>query len=130
MRHLKNSGRFRRSWRNSVIEPVQENGRHADRDLIERFRNGDRDAFTTLYRTHHPAVFRFALYLTGDRERAAEVTQDVFVWLLRHSDSFDPQRGDLAAFLGGVARQFLRRRRQEEHRWLPLEENVTEGSVP
>ncbi|HUI57014.1 MAG TPA: RNA polymerase sigma factor [Bryobacteraceae bacterium] len=93
-----------------------------DRDLIERFRAGDRDAFATLYRAHHPAVFRFALYMTGDRARAGEVTQDVFVWLIHHPDAFDPARGGLAPFLTGIARQFLRRRKQEDRRWLPLDE--------
>lgn len=103
---------------------MQERDRVTDGELVERFRSGDRDAFTTLYRTHHPAVFRFALYMTGDRDRAGEVTQDVFVWLIHHPDAFDPARGDLPAFLGGVARQFLRRRRQDEQRWAPLEEKA------
>ena len=49
-------------------------------NLIRRFREGDRDAFTSIYRAEHPAVFRFAFHMTGDRDKAAEVTQDVFVW--------------------------------------------------
>jgi hypothetical protein len=80
-------------------------------DLVERFREGDRDAFAALYRENFPAVFRFALYMTGDRVRAGEITQDVFVWLVRHAGEYDPKRGELAAFLGGVARKFLHRQR-------------------
>lgn len=95
---------------------------HPDRDLIERFAEGDREAFTTLYRTHHPAVFRTALHMTGDRGKAAELTQDVFVWLMQHARDFDPARGALAAFLGGVARQLVRRRERDERRWLPFGE--------
>jgi RNA polymerase sigma-70 factor, ECF subfamily len=63
----------------------------------------DRETFTALYRMHQPAVFRFALSMTGDRAAAAEVTQDVFVWLLHHPDSFDPAPGELNSFLLGVA---------------------------
>jgi RNA polymerase sigma-70 factor, ECF subfamily len=111
----------------SVIEPVTKS---RDRELVERFRNGDRDAFSALYRAHHAAVFRFALYLTGDRERAGEVTQEVFVWLVHHPSAFDPERGDLPAFLGGVARQMLRRHRREEQRWLPLNETAAGTSPP
>ena len=96
--------------------------RRSDRDLLERFRDGDREAFTALYRTHFPAVFRFAIYMTGDRIQAGEITQDVFVWLVHHPNDFDVQRGDLPAFLGGVARNMLHRRRQETKRWLPLDE--------
>ncbi len=109
-----------------VIEPVEECG---ERELVSRFRNGDRDAFSAIYRAHHAAVFRYALYMTGDRERAGEVTQEVFVWLVHHPAAFDPERGDLPAFLGGVARQFLRRRRREERRWLPLDETVASGAA-
>src|SRR5437667_3504728 len=94
--------------------------RISDRCLTERFRKGDRDAFTTLYRTHYPAVFRFAFYMTGDRNKAAEVTQDVFVWLIHHPAEFDPARGALAAFLGGVARKLLHRQQRSERRWLPF----------
>jgi RNA polymerase sigma-70 factor, ECF subfamily len=98
--------------------------RSSDRYLMERFRAGDRDAFTALYRTHYPAVFRFAFYMTGDRGRAGEVTQDVFVWLIYHPAEFEPARGDLAAFLGGVARKLLRQQQRSERRWLPLDEQV------
>jgi len=94
--------------------------RRSDRYLTERFREGDREAFTTLYRTHHPAVFRFAFYMTGDRGKAAEITQDVFVWLIHHPGEFDPERGDLPAFLGGVARKLLYRQQRSERRWLPF----------
>lgn len=73
--------------------------RSADARLVERFRAGDREAFTEIYRGHQPAVFRFAVGMTGDRMKAGEVTQDVFVWLIHHAAQFDPARGDLGAFL-------------------------------
>jgi RNA polymerase sigma-70 factor (ECF subfamily) len=89
-------------------------------DLVERFREGDREAFATLYRQHFPSVFRFALYMTGDRVRAGEITQDAFVWLVRHPGEFDPKRGDLGAFLGGVARKLMHRQERIDRRWQPL----------
>ena len=95
-----------------------------DRDLLRRFRAGDRDAFTAIYRAHNPCVFRFARLMTGDPVKAAEVTQDVFVWLIHHPGEFDPERGGLSGFLVGVARKFLKRRYSEEQRWAPLEEDV------
>src|SRR5437016_10605040 len=93
----------------------------ADGQLIRRFREGDREAFTELYRAHQAAIFRFAFYMTGDRGKAAEITQDVFVWLIHHPAEYDPERGDLGAFLGGVVRKLLHRERRDERRWLPLE---------
>jgi len=84
----------------------------------------DRESFTALYRTHHPVVYRFALSMTGDRTGAADVTQDVFVWLIHHPDSFDPDRGELSSFLIGVARKFLLRRKQNDRRLVPLDEGT------
>src|SRR4051812_22931747 len=82
-----------------------------DIDLLRRFRAGDRDAFTLLYRAYEAGIFRFATLMTGDPAKGAEVTQDVFVWLIHHAEKFDPARGELGSFLMGVARKFLQRRR-------------------
>ncbi|HXS98699.1 MAG TPA: RNA polymerase sigma factor [Candidatus Limnocylindrales bacterium] len=84
------------------------------------FEQDERDTFTALYRAHHPALLRFALHMTGDRDAAAEVTQDVFVWLIHHRSAFDPARGELAAFLTGVARKVIQRRERTLRRWLPF----------
>jgi RNA polymerase sigma-70 factor (ECF subfamily) len=107
---------------------MQESEKLRNRDLLKRFRAGDREAFTTLYGTHHPAVFRFALHMTADRGKAAEVAQDVFVWLIHHAEDFDPELGELGAFLTGVTRKFLQRRRYDEQRWVEFDETVADRS--
>jgi len=96
----------------------------SDRELVSRFRRGDREAFLSLYRTHSPAVFRYSLQMTGDRIRAEEVTQDVFVWLMHHAGEWDAARGGLGSFLGGVARKLLLRRQRTDRRWTRLEESA------
>ena len=110
---------------NIVERDMEDRKTRSDGDLLQRFANGDREAFTTLYRTHSPAIFRFALYMAGDRVLAAELTQDVFVWLVRHPAEFDAGRGELPTFLAGVARRILQRRREVARRWLPLAEAAT-----
>src|ERR1017187_9424027 len=49
---------------------------------------------------------------------------DGFIWLAGHPARFDPARGDLGAFLGGVARKFVHRQQRNDQRWLPLEEDA------
>jgi len=102
----------------------------SDDELVRRFRSGDREAFAALYRANYPAIFRFAWHMSGDRSEALEITQDVFVWLIHHPDDYEPQRGTLAAFLSGVARKMLRRRRQAGLRWVALDEARTGGADP
>ena len=97
-------------------KPVQ------DQVLLTAFKDGDRDAFATLYRRHSRAVFQFVFYMAGSADTADELTQEVFVWLIHHPDEFDPNRGSLPVFLGGVARKFLRRQQRLQNRWFPLED--------
>jgi RNA polymerase sigma-70 factor, ECF subfamily len=119
---MKILGTSRRFACNIVERDMEDRKARSDGELLRRFASGDREAFTALYRAHSPAIFRFALYMTGDRVMAAELTQDVFVWLVRHPAEFDAGRGELPSFLGGVARRILQRRKETARRWLPLEE--------
>ena len=49
--------------------------------MLDRFRQGDANAFASLYRTHWNQVFRFSrLYLKND-EDAEDVVQEVFIRL-------------------------------------------------
>ncbi|HEY4363908.1 MAG TPA: sigma-70 family RNA polymerase sigma factor [Bryobacteraceae bacterium] len=98
--------------------------RPSTRDLLTRFRAGDRDAFTDLYRTHNRSIYRFALLMTADAAKATEITQDVFVWLIHHPHKFDPTRGELSAFLIGVARKLLKHLYTEERKSVPFEESL------
>jgi RNA polymerase sigma-70 factor (ECF subfamily) len=50
-----------------------------DAAMIARAKAGDGAAFEKLYRAHAPRVFALCLRLSADRQRAAELTQDVFV---------------------------------------------------
>jgi RNA polymerase sigma-70 factor (ECF subfamily) len=91
---------------------------------LKRFQDGDPDAFTEIYRLHQKPVFRFGCMMTGDTVKAAEATQDVFVWLIHHPRDFDPLRGELSSFLVGVARKLLLRRYTEEKRWVPIDDSA------
>jgi RNA polymerase sigma-70 factor (ECF subfamily) len=83
--------------------------RGCDGDLVQRLKHGDEDAFTAIYEKHSGAVYRFALYVTGERLLAEEVTQEVFLFLLAGAGSYDASRGSLVAWLLGVARNESRR---------------------
>ncbi len=54
---------------------------------------GDRDAFERLYRAHMPKVFSVVVRMTGNRETAEELVQDIFVRAWNKLPSF---RGESA----------------------------------
>ena len=53
--------------------------REGERALVRLATAGDESAFEQLYRAHSPRVFALCLRMTGSRQRASELTQDVFV---------------------------------------------------
>lgn len=75
-----------------------------DIELIRRMRNGDQNAFVTLYRRHHPALYRYAVLRCGSTQAAADVVQDVFIGLMTNQYRYDALKGSLLYFLFGVAR--------------------------
>jgi RNA polymerase sigma-70 factor (ECF subfamily) len=92
--------------------------------LLRRMIAGDEDAFALLYGRRHPAIFRFALHMSGNRGVAEDVTQEVFMTLIRDAKRFDPGRGTLGGFLFGIARNHLRRRWEQERNSVPLPETA------
>jgi len=97
----------------------------ADDELLRLARSGAEDAFTTLYQRRQAAVYRFALQMSGNFSIAEEVTQDVFMMLLRDGSSYDVSRGTLASYLYGIARRLVWRRMAQSRSHIPLA--VVEG---
>jgi RNA polymerase sigma-70 factor, ECF subfamily len=88
--------------------------------LVRRMLAGDEDSFTLIYRRKHPAIYRFALHMSGNSAIAEDVTQEVFMTLIRDAKRFDPALGTLGGFLFGIARNHLRRRWDQERGAVPL----------
>jgi RNA polymerase sigma-70 factor, ECF subfamily len=100
-----------------------------DVELIERMRKGAEEAFTALYRRHQGAVYRYALQMSGKAELAEDVTQEVFMALIRDGGRYDPGRGALIGYLVGIARNHLLRHRGEGAFYLQLTDDE-DGSLP
>jgi RNA polymerase sigma-70 factor (ECF subfamily) len=64
-----------------------------ERALARRATSGDEAAFEQLYRAHSPRVFALCLRMSGSRQRAADLTQDVFVHIWERLNTW---RGDAA----------------------------------
>jgi RNA polymerase sigma-70 factor (ECF subfamily) len=94
----------------------------SDGELLARLLNGDEEAFIGLYRRRQTGVYRFALQMCGSEAIAEDVTQDVFIMLMREGASYDPRRGTVAAYLYGIARNFVLRKLERENRFVPIDE--------
>jgi len=86
-------------------------------DLLERFANGDVDAFEDLFRQFQGRVFGWIVRIVRDRGVAEDLTLETFWRIYRARSRFHPE-GDFAAWAYRIATNralnHLRRRRFEE----------------
>ena len=101
----------------------------SDADLLRRMEAGDEGALTALYRRRHAAVYRYALHMSGSSAVAEDVTQDVFLELMRNPRGFAPERGPLASYLYGVARHLVLRAAGRVRCDVPVGESAAAGDA-
>jgi RNA polymerase sigma-70 factor (ECF subfamily) len=80
----------------------------SDEELYRQMRKGSQDAFAQLYERREPALYRFALHMSGSPAVAEEVAHEVFIQLMAPNTRFDESRGSLESFLYGIARNLIR----------------------
>ena len=73
--------------------------------MIERAVEGDAKAFGEIYSALKDAIYGFAFRMTNESATAEDITQEVFMFLIKYPEKFDAARGaTLFSFLCGVAR--------------------------
>ncbi len=96
----------------------------SDDELMAAIAEGDREAFAALYRRIRPAIYRFALHMTGGCASAEDVAQDVFMAVIRDARRYRPGRAGVVPWLLGIARNHARRRSSHDSRLEPLPDDV------
>jgi RNA polymerase sigma-70 factor (ECF subfamily) len=99
-----------------------------DAELLRLSGKGDEEAFLILYRRHQGPVFRFALHMSGKQETAEEVTQEVFLTLLKRASRYSKECGSLQGYLIGAARNQVRRQLRDS--WKKISDDLEYSSDP
>jgi RNA polymerase sigma-70 factor, ECF subfamily len=76
----------------SVTEPQ-------DEALLVRLQASDTEAVRLLFERYSSLVFSIARRMLRDQHEAEDLVQDVFVFLISRSKSFDPSRGSVRSWL-------------------------------
>src|SRR5207248_7990482 len=101
-----------------------------DDQLLIGIQSRDEEAFVALYRRRQAAIYRFALHMSGSMPVAEDVTQEVFLALLRGQLGFDPERGTLSGYLFGIARKLVLRHLERSRPDVALESEQNESTMP
>lgn len=99
---------------------------HSDDELLRLMIAGNEDAFAALYRKRQGAIYRFALQMSGSPAIAEDVTQEVFLVLIREARAYDSSRGSLSAFLYGIARNYVLRYLKRDRAYVSMAEDADE----
>jgi len=99
-----------------------------DQDLYRQLAKGSEEAFSALYERYQGPIFRFAWHMSGNSATAEDVTQEVFMLLIRNPWNYDRAKGSVAGYLFGIARNLARRRLDRSRLDEPLAEEWTEGN--
>src|SRR2546428_7147216 len=94
----------------------------SDSELLKRMLAGDEEALSILYRRRQGAIYRFAMQMSGSRALSEDVTQEVFMILMRGGAGFDETRGSVSSFLLGIARNLVRQRVSRERFYVSLDD--------
>ena len=93
-----------------------------DNQLIQRWQNGDADAFDELYTVHAPAIYRLGWAMLQQAQAAEDVVQETFLRAHKARRRFDPSRASFGTWLYQIAlnycRSHLRRKRLLTVPWL------------
>ena len=76
-----------------------------EKEIIKRCQDGDKSAFDELIRTFYPYVGKYLLKLTGDKTLTEDLTQDVFLKVIRTIDGYKTSgRASFATYIITIAK--------------------------
>lgn len=99
----------------------------SDEQLLRMTLGGDAGAFEALYDRLQGGIYRYALRMTGLPATAEDVTQEVFLSLIRDRCDYEPGRGKVKSYLYGMARHRLMRRLERERNFVSIDIAASEG---
>ncbi|MGM0598235.1 MAG: RNA polymerase sigma factor [Candidatus Rifleibacteriota bacterium] len=76
--------------------------RQTDKELVNRFKNGDKRAFDQLVSSYEKSVYRMAYRFFYDEEEAMDATQEIFLKIYKSLNKFE-QRSSLKTWIYRIA---------------------------
>jgi len=111
-----------------------------DRSILERFIEGDHEAFALVMARYQGMIYRWGLLVFGfDHEAAGDLVQTTFTRAFEYCDRFKPDRAPLRFWLLGIARNvgrdmkrgvFRREKREMQYATRIISDNIRGWNEP
>ena len=98
-------------------------------ELLERFVQGDLDAFESVFRQHQSSVYAWIVRIVRDPGAAEDLTIETFWRIYRSRASFDPHR-EFGGWAHRIALNLAYNHLRESRRWAPLERHLADRGAP
>ena len=96
--------------------------------VVEKWQAGDISAFEAFFQQYQRLVFKTAYLMSGNKEEAEDILQEVFVTVWKSRHSFDPAKGKLTTWLYRITvNQCVDRHRKKQPAFLSLEKAEEDG---
>lgn len=105
---------------------TEERTRLEDNRLMEEVKDGRVERLAVLFERHHVKLYNYFLRLTGNRSLSEDLTQDVFVRILKYRSTFQAGR-DFIVWLYAIARNAHVDHFRRNKEMLPLDETLHAG---
>lgn len=101
----------------------------SDQELLRRMLAGERAAFEKLYERWQSGIYRFSLRMSGSEALAEDITQDVFLILIRGGWQYSG-RGKFSSYIFTIARHCTLRRLSREKRYVEIGGEAPDDGAP
>lgn len=88
-------------------------------ELVQRLRNGDEAAFSSLMDCYHGRLLRFARTFVSNQAVAEEVVQETWMAVLKGIDRFE-ERSSLKTWIFQILKNRAKTKGKREHRYVPF----------
>ncbi len=100
-----------------------------DNKLILRCQHGDKQAFQELIEKYHPYVYKFLIKTTDNKQLSEDLTQEVFIKVIRSIDKFDLKgKAKFSTYIITLSRNCYidyYRKNKKSIKDIPMDENLT-----
>lgn len=128
MEGIYSAAQWKAGARKAATSKVMAEPPFPDQELLRQLARGNEAAFRALYDRYQGPLYRFVLHMSGNSATAEEVIQEVFLLLIGKPASYEAEKGSLAGYLFGIARNLTRGIMRRSRLDLPIVEDDVDSN--